>query len=207
MENQYDKIARHYDFLSRLVFFKSQVNAQVQQLKHLPTGSTILIVGGGTGWILEEIAKVHPTGLHIVYVEASAKMTAISKTRNFGQNTIEFHTKSVQYFTFGFRFHAIFTPFLFDNFTEQIADVVFQKLHSILKNDGLWFFTDFNTDGKNSWWKRALLKLTYKFFTTLKIIQTNKLVNMAPYFKKYHYKKIQHQFYYGTFIEATVYQK
>jgi ubiquinone/menaquinone biosynthesis C-methylase UbiE len=207
MLNQYDKIARHYDFLSRLVFLKAQVNAQVQQLKHLPKNSTILVVGGGTGWILDEITKVHPNGLHIVYVEASEKMTALSKSRNFEQNTIEFYNISVQYFTFGLCFDVILTPFLFDNFTDEDSALAFQKLHGFLKNNGLWFFTDFNTDGKNSWWKRWLLKLTYKFFTTFKIIETNQLVNMAPYFEKHHYKIIDRKLYYGTFIEATVYQK
>jgi hypothetical protein len=47
MLNNYDKIAGHYDTLSRLVFFKSQVNAQINQLRYIQENSHILIVGGG----------------------------------------------------------------------------------------------------------------------------------------------------------------
>ncbi|RZL54089.1 MAG: methyltransferase type 12, partial [Pedobacter sp.] len=74
MINNYDKIANQYDTLSRLVFFKSQVNAQINQLHNIPKDSSVLIVGGGTGWILEEIVKLHPSGIKIIYVEISAKM-------------------------------------------------------------------------------------------------------------------------------------
>jgi hypothetical protein len=49
MLNNYDKIAGHYDTLSRLVFFKSQVNAQINQLPYIQWDSHVLIVGGGTG--------------------------------------------------------------------------------------------------------------------------------------------------------------
>lgn len=83
MNNNYDKLANHYDTLSRLVFFKSQVNSQINQLQYIQENSHVLIVGGGTGWILEELAKVYTNGLKIVYVEISAKMIALSQKRNY----------------------------------------------------------------------------------------------------------------------------
>ena len=81
MKNNYDRIARYYDTLSRLVFFRSQIKAQTDQLQVIPPGSRILIVGGGTGWILEEIAKVQASGLSITYVEISEEMLRLSKER------------------------------------------------------------------------------------------------------------------------------
>lgn len=207
MINHYDKIAKHYDFLSRLVFFKSQVNAQINQLKYIPKNSHILIVGGGTGWILEEIAKIHASGLHIVYVEASTKMTALSKQKNSGSNTVDFFTMNIENFATHNTFDIILTPFLFDNFTVDDAKSVFKKLHDILKNNGLWFFTDFNIQGKSSWWKLLFIKFMYQFFTFFKIINTQSLVNIAPYFKEHNYTAIDSKLYYGSFIEGIVYQK
>jgi ubiquinone/menaquinone biosynthesis C-methylase UbiE len=57
MLNNYDRIARIYDKLSRMVFGKSIVRAQQSILPFITTPARMLIVGGGTGWILEEIAR------------------------------------------------------------------------------------------------------------------------------------------------------
>ncbi|WP_029204172.1 class I SAM-dependent methyltransferase [Pedobacter agri] len=111
MINNYDKIANYYDSLSRLVFGKSQVNAQINQLKSITKNSSILIVGGGTGWILEEIGKRHPSGLKITYVEISAKMLVLSKDRDYGANSVLFIHSSIEDFNLEDHFNIILTPF------------------------------------------------------------------------------------------------
>jgi SAM-dependent methyltransferase len=90
MQNNYDPIARYYDVLSRLVYFRAQLKAQTDQLLFIPANSRILITGGGTGWILEEISKVRPSGLNITYVEISEKMLALTKKRDIKENTITY---------------------------------------------------------------------------------------------------------------------
>ena len=174
MRNNYDNIASSYDLLSRLVFFRSQVKAQIEQLKYIPEGSNVLIAGGGTGWILEEIAKIHPSGLSITYVEISAKMLEISQKRNTKANTITYIRSSIEDFkpahnresTFdssasrnsNFKsdvnisdtpnkdapYDIIITAFLFDNFLPEKVNSVFTQLNSYLKNGGSWLFCDFN---------------------------------------------------------------
>ena len=70
MPANYNKIAPVYDMLSRLVFGKAIVNAQRRLLPGLPRGEyRLLIVGGGTGWILDELGKQKPQGITIDYVE------------------------------------------------------------------------------------------------------------------------------------------
>lgn len=208
MINNYDKIANYYDSLSRLVFGKSQVDAQINQLKNITKNSSILIVGGGTGWILEEIAKVHSTGLMITYVEISSKMTALSKARNYGDNELVFINLGIEEFNDGKNFDIILTPFLFDNFSEERCDVVFQKLNHMLNKGGLWFLVDFTVHSKiGNWWKRFFLKVMYKFFSIISHVETEILVDMAPHFEKADYKIIEERFYYGKFIKAAIYQK
>ncbi|HWV71292.1 MAG TPA: hypothetical protein VN040_06240, partial [Pseudosphingobacterium sp.] len=96
MKNNYDNIASLYDFLSRLVFFKAQVKAQVELLKHIQPKSTILIVGGGSGWILEELSNLYPEGLVIHYVEISAKMLARSRKRDYKKNEVLFFRAAME---------------------------------------------------------------------------------------------------------------
>ncbi|KRT15318.1 hypothetical protein ASU31_14905 [Pedobacter ginsenosidimutans] len=208
MLNNYDKIASHYDTLSRLVFFKSQVNAQINQLPYIQEGNTILIVGGGTGWILEELAKIYSGGLKIVYVEISAKMIALSQKRNYKSNHVEFVNIGIEDFKTDVVFDVILTPFLFDNFEEQRAVKVFDQLNAYLKKDGLWFLVDFSLNKINgNWWKWLLLRLMYGFFKLLGIVEANQLIDMNPYFFKANYLIVEERLYYGSFIKATIFRK
>ena len=208
MFNNYDKIAGHYDTLSRLVFFKSQVNAQINQLRHIQGNSHVLIVGGGTGWILEELSKIYTSGLKIVYVEISAKMIALSQKRNHKNNHVEFVNIAIEDFKTDIVFDVILTPFLFDNFAEQRAAKVFGQLNVYLKKDGLWFLVDFSLDKTNgNWWKWLLLRSMYGFFKLLGIVEANQLIDMNPYFVNANYLIVEERLYYGSFIKATIFRK
>ncbi|HXD76559.1 MAG TPA: class I SAM-dependent methyltransferase, partial [Puia sp.] len=96
MANNYDPIAAVYDRIHHLFYGQSEVNAQVELLDHVRAGDRLLIVGGGTGWILEKIAGIYPEGLTIVYVESSQKMMERSKKRDWGGNKVEFFTGPVE---------------------------------------------------------------------------------------------------------------
>lgn len=208
MVNNYDKIANHYDTLSRLVFGKAQVNAQIDQLKYIPGNSSILIVGGGTGWILEEISKLHASGLKITYVEISAKMIALSEARNIRNNAIDFVNIAIENFTTDLSFDVILTPFLFDNFNQPKAIRVFKKLDNMLNNQGFWFLVDFSLNVKNGrWWKWLMLKSMYLFFKLIRIVEAGKLIDMSMYFLKDNYQILDEQFYYGSFIKASIFRK
>lgn len=207
MLNNYDKIAGHYDALSRLVFFKSQVNAQVNQLPYIQENSHILIVGGGTGWILEELSKTY-TGLKIVYVEISAKMIALSQKRSYENNHVEFVNIGIEDFKTDVLFDVILTPFLFDNFAEQRAAKVFVQLNGYLKKDGLWFLVDFSLNKTNgNWWKWLLIRSMYGFFKLLGIVEAYQLIDMNSYFFKADYLIVEERLYYGSFIKATIFRK
>lgn len=208
MINNYDKIANQYDTLSRLVFFKSQVNAQINQLHNIPKDSSVLIVGGGTGWILEEIAKLHPSGIKIIYVEISAKMLALSKARNYGGNEVEFVNIGIEDFETNLIFDVILTPFLFDNFSEQRIGVVFSKLNNLLKQNGKWLLVDFSLNtNKGKWWKWLVLKSMYVFFKMLSIVEATNLIDVKPYFVAEQYQIVEERFYYAGFIKASVFIK
>ncbi|MBC6109124.1 class I SAM-dependent methyltransferase [Pedobacter fastidiosus] len=207
MFNNYDKIANHYDTLSRLVFFKSQVNAQINQLKYLPKDRMVLIVGGGTGWILEEIAKIHSSGLKIVYVEISEKMIQLSQKRSYAENDVQFINQGIEDFESSILFDVILTPFLFDNFSEQRAVMVFEKLNGFLEPNGLWFLVDFSLgNGIGDWWKSLLLNSMYRFFKLLSVVEASQLVEMRPYFSK-QYELLREDFYYSNFIKASIFRK
>ncbi|HEV7379176.1 MAG TPA: class I SAM-dependent methyltransferase, partial [Dyadobacter sp.] len=119
MKNNYDPIATRYDWLSRIVFRQNLVLSQTCLLQHIPPQSSILIVGGGTGWILSELTKTQATGLEITYIEISEKMINLAKKHNTGKNEVEFVHTAIENYTSNKTFDIILTAFLFDNFREE----------------------------------------------------------------------------------------
>lgn len=208
MRNDYNAIAPWYDRLSRLVFGRAQVAAQTVLLPYIEAGNRILIVGGGSGWILEELAKIHSSGLEIVYVEISKEMIHLSKERRAGQNEITFVEQAVENYQPKGMFDVIFTAFLFDNFKEEKAQTVFTSLDTCLKPKGKWLFVDFQyTVGKNGWWQWLFLKVMLTFFKVVSRIEATTLVDMQPFFQNEHYQELFRLISYKTFIRSVVYQK
>jgi ubiquinone/menaquinone biosynthesis C-methylase UbiE len=205
MPSNYDNSAWFYDRLSRVVYGDALVKAQVYLLQFIRPGSSILIAGGGTGWILEELTKKHPSGLKITYVEISANMISLSKKRDFGDNEVIFINTPVEDADLKDQFDVVFTPFLFDNFREDTLQRVFNHLHRLLKSGGLWLNTDFQLTGK--WWQNVLLQSMFVFFRVLCRIETSVLPDIMERFKKYQYQVIAGQTFFGEFVLSTALTK
>jgi ubiquinone/menaquinone biosynthesis C-methylase UbiE len=205
MSANFNNSAWFYDRLSRLVFGRAIVNAQVYLLQYIPKNANILIVGGGTGWILDEITKLQPLGLNITYVEVSVKMTAVSKKRNIGHNRVVFINEAIENVNLRPGFDIVVTPFLFDNFREQTLQKVFINIHALLKPGGLWLNCNFQLSGK--WWQRILLKAMFLFFRIVCKIEGSKLPDIERLFGVYGYNTIVQQAFFGDFIISKVFTK
>ena len=201
----YSNVAWFYDSLSRVVYGKALIEAQVCLLKHIPPNSSILIVGGGTGWILEQIACLHPSGLKITYVEVAEKMMVLSRKRDTGNNEVIYITQPIEQVTGLPHFDVIITPFLFDNFSAITFNSVFAQLHSLLKPNGLWLNTDFQLTGK--WWQYVLLKSMLGFFGLVAGIESEKLPDIETEFVIRDYHVVDFKSFFGEFIKASAYRK
>jgi ubiquinone/menaquinone biosynthesis C-methylase UbiE len=211
MKNNYDNIARYYDFLSSIVFGSSQRNAQIALLPYIAADSHVLIAGGGTGWILEEIAEKCLPGLHIYYIEISAKMITEAKKKRYQPNDVTFINMAIEDFDLTDAglpgFDVIITPFLFDNFKEERIPGIFLHLHKMLLTGGSWLFTDFHYQKKAPFWQRILLNSMYVFFSVLCAVEASALANMAPLFQSQGYHCLYETYYFNRFIRSAVYRK
>lgn len=205
MAGNYNNSAFFYDGLSRVVYGDALVKAQIYFLPNIPANATVLIVGGGTGQILSDIAKIHSSGLSITYVEISARMTALSQKRNAGQNQIEFINQPIEQVEPNPIFDVIITPFLFDNFKEKNLAPLFAHIGSFLKPGGIWLNTDFQLTGK--WWQQVLLQSMLLFFKILCGVESWRLPNVGRQFDRHSCKLIDQQTFYGDFIISKVYRK
>ena len=205
MAANFNNSAWFYDRLSRLVFGRALVKAQVWLLQFIPKNSSVLIVGGGTGWILEELAKIHPKGLTITYVEVAAAMMAKSKKRNAGNNSVTYINNTIETLELPIPFDAVITPFLFDNFTEDTLTRAFIGIHKALEPEGLWLNTDFQLTGK--WWQGVLLKSMFLFFRVVCSIEASTLPCIENHFRKNDYVTISEKAFYGNFILSKAFIK
>ena len=207
MPTNYDNIAGTYDFLSSLVFGWQIIEAQVCLLKHVPADSSILIAGGGTGWILERLAEAHPQGLEIDYIESSERMIALSQKRNFKNNIVNFIHLPIEDFITDKQYDIIITPFLFDNFRKEKVEFVFTKLDSLLKRNGLWLYTDFDHDNSQKFlWQKLLLRAMYFFFRVLSTVEAKELGSIEEYFAPSYSIEFDQSFYF-KFIRSVAYRK
>src|SRR5579872_3233180 len=94
--NNYDAIARYYDRIHHLFYGQAEIHAQVELLEYVQPGDRVLIVGGGTGWILEKLADKFPSGLEITYIEGSNRMMELTRKRNCGGNRVELVTAAIE---------------------------------------------------------------------------------------------------------------
>jgi ubiquinone/menaquinone biosynthesis C-methylase UbiE len=205
MSANYNNSAWFYDRLSRLVYGKALVEAQVFLLQFIPQHSRILIAGGGTGWILDEITKLHPSGLAITYIEVAPKMMELSQKRSTGDNEVVFITEPVENVSLKTGFDAVITPFLFDNFKEETLQKVFGHLHSAIKPGGLWLNADFQLSGK--WWQHVLLNSMFLFFRVICNIEASRLPEIEKQFGEHNYEAIEQKTFFGGFIVSSLYTK
>ncbi len=205
VKRNYDSIAWFYDRLSRLVYGQALVKAQQYLLAAIPANSRVLIVGGGTGWVLEEIAKIHAAGLSITYVDSSPKMIALARERNACGNKVTFIAAAIEAIEPPDVYDVVLTPFLFDNFTDAGMRKVFAYLNNSLEPRGIWLFCDFRKT--DVFWQRAMLKVMYLFFRMSCGIEAKELPKTEECFAECGYKVKKHETFVKGFVVSTVYEK
>jgi ubiquinone/menaquinone biosynthesis C-methylase UbiE len=181
------------------------MKAQQFLVKEIPANSRILIVGGGTGWVLEEIAKIHANGLTITYVDSSAKMIALARARNVAGNIVTFIAAPIEETAPAEVYDVVLTPFLFDNFTDHVMQKVFVQLHERLAPQGIWLFCDFQKP--IVFWQKILLKVMYLFFKVSCGIEASALPDTEGCFARHGYKIRAQETFVKGFVVSRVYEK
>ncbi|MGA0558567.1 class I SAM-dependent methyltransferase [Larkinella sp. VNQ87] len=174
-DSGFDGIASFYDFLSRLVFGNALLKAQSRWLDLLPARSTILIFGGGTGWLLARLlATCDPR--KIIYLDASPKMISMSRKRVKDDPRVDFRIGTETSVRSNDRVDVVITPFILDLFSEnRLKNRILPPLLTALRPNGWWLCSDFLPPRRG--WQRLLLWSQYRFFRTVSRIEARNLPN------------------------------
>lgn len=170
-----------YDALSRVVFGRSLQAAQTLFLPKIPSDSTILIVGGGTGSLLMEVL-VHCAPKHVLFLEASAQMLARARRRVQSHplagcplaGRVEFRHGTEADVRPGETFSVVMLPFVLDLLPENdLKQTFLPSLIRATAPGGVWLVTDFVNSPKPA--HRLILKTMYLFFRLVSGIRATRL--------------------------------
>jgi len=202
----FDRIAPYYDFLASLVFFGAIKRSQVENLRIIPPKGKVLIIGGGTGWIIPyifeggQVEKLH-------YVEASQKMLEMAQKKCPEEflGKVEFILGDETAIS-DVNFDAIITNFFLDCFEEERLKEIMKILYGHLKEGGHWFVTDFQIDQK--WyrriWQNPLLKLMFIFLKLNSKLESGYLVDFDSIFDGFGMGVLSEKRYFGGFVKSNV---
>lgn len=206
-DQKFDRLSWIYDFLVRLVFGNSLRKAQCHFLSELPELGTVLIMGGGNGWILEEISNRRP-GLKIFYVEASKEMLKRAKKRAV-KNKVEFIHGNEQMIPAEIQYDVLITPFFLDLFGPVRLLATVSLLDQSINRTGMWLFTDFHIPekGLSKIFGKWLIYVMYRFFRLLCRIDARKLPDFDQAFEIANYKATKSHFFYVGTIRSLVLRK
>ena len=141
--NQFDAVAPYYDLLARTVFGNQIQAAQEHNLSCIKDGDKILILGGGTGWILRALKNTYQ--LKVWYVEASSTMLRLARatTNDLGSHEITFIHGTESDVPPEEKFDIIILNFFLDLYpTNEIVGLM-RKLTPALAAEGQLLVTDF----------------------------------------------------------------
>tara|TARA_R110001592_G_scaffold299603_1_gene570659 strand:+ start:3163 stop:3777 length:615 start_codon:yes stop_codon:yes gene_type:complete len=189
VKNNFNLIAPVYDGLAKVIFGKKLRKVQTQFLPLILEDASVLIMGGGTGWIINELFNTGFKG-RLTYVEASEKMISLSKKNSAFSNSVDFIHGEESTLPTGRKYDVIITNFFLDVFSEPRLDQVITTLSEKLNKGGLWICSDFYDTGKAS--HRFLLWLMLSFFRITTQLESKRLIDFHPKLEKKGYSRKQH---------------
>ena len=195
-------IAPIYDSLAKFIFSDSLQKATNYYLSMVPPQSKILIVGGGTGQLLEVLSE-SASGSDVTFLDLSPAMINRAKTRNYAKLSVDFVNKSVFDFN-DFGYDIVITPFFLDLFVNQELNLIGNKLRGALKKGGYWLFSDFVTS--DSAYHFYLIKLMYLSYRIVDKVSARKLPDYDSFFEQNSMKLVSRAIISKGHIESRIYR-
>lgn len=163
MKNQiacgFDFLAPYYDGLARFFIGKDIVHAQLHFLNSFNECKQLLILGGGSGWILEPLCAACPE-LQIDYIDVSPKMIKAARENSGNHAHVNF-IQGTENDIPNRLYDGVITNFYLDLFEERSLNNVMDKIRISLTHSALWLVTDFVQEKA---WHKMMLWTMYRFF-------------------------------------------
>jgi tRNA (cmo5U34)-methyltransferase len=206
-DSGFNQVAAFYDPLAKLVFGTNLEKAQNWLLPYIPDGATILIIGGGSGWLLKQIL-LNTSPAHVLYLEASEKMLDLARQLNQQPEVVTYRLGTDADIQTHEQFDVIITPFILDLYPEHRLTQLMHRLNNVLALGGLWLFADFwPVQQKPPVWQKLLAKSMYLFFGLLSGVRASQLPDYDKHFRQLNLQEQASEQFYKGFVQAKVFRK
>ncbi len=207
-KNNFDSVAWCYDFLSSLVFGDKIKKSQTVLFQHINDNSKVLIIGGGTGWVILELMQAKKVS-RIDYIELSEKMLqkarSISQTdKNIMLNFIHGDENSIPE---GETYDIVISFYFLDLFQKERLEKVISKLVNGLRLEGKLLLADFNVSSPSPLLHKLLVKTMYLFFSLTCRIETKKLIDPRPLLNSYNLHSCYRTSFFNGLIVSEAFRK
>jgi ubiquinone/menaquinone biosynthesis C-methylase UbiE len=197
----FDFLAPFYDGLARLFIGKDIVNSQLYFLKSFKGCNHLLILGGGSGWILDFIGREFPD-LKIDYIDISPMMINSARKKYGGNKKINF-IQGTESNIPDRLYDGVITNFYLDMFHERSLRIVIEKIKRSLTENAFWVVTDFVHERRQHRW---MLWWMYQFFQLITRIETTHLPDWQNQMVIAEYKIVESKNFKSGFIKSNLYQ-
>lgn len=192
MKTGFEPIAPYYDYLVQCTSGRLLSQQACSLFSELKTTTNVLVIGDGSGKITEQLLTEHSVA-HLYYVEISPTLVSQAKRRlnKFVTATTQIDFIQQDIFETELPFQKIdivLTPYFLDLWNDHQLDVLIRKIAMTLKENGLWYVADFNSDiyhnkGILNFLQRGLLRMLYLFFRWTVKLTTTRLPDIGLGFR------------------------
>lgn len=198
--SNFDFIAPIYDSIAKVVYGNKLRAAQSHFLHYIKSKQSVLIVGGGAGWILTEFKD---SSVSIDYVEQSSKMIQIAQQRECEASVNFIHSSEIPTSK---KYDVVITPFVLDCFPSDRLKAFVLSIDQQVKHEGAWICVDFNSEDKR-FISKLLARMMIVFFRIVAKLPTSQLDNYFSVIECIGYQSIDYQLFVGGFVKASLLKK
>ncbi|UXP33774.1 class I SAM-dependent methyltransferase [Reichenbachiella agarivorans] len=200
----FNSIVSFYDTLARLVFADRINYAKRSFIGEILPWSRVLILGGGTGRILEYLAETD-SELEITYVELSDQMMRSARQRKLGNHRVDFVLEDYFKFQTEELYDVVICDFFLDLFEDEMLNNVIQRIRQHLTPQGKLVVSDFQIVDE-SIWQRMLSALMHWYFRFLAQLDSRRLLDIDLKLTLSGFVREQKMTFYRGFIFSALYR-
>ena len=198
----FDFLAPVYDQLARFIIGNEIVTSQLHFLHHLSSCQRLLVLGGGSGWILDYLCKDYPQ-LEIDYIDLSPRMIAAARSRACDNKRVSFIEGTEENIPDRI-YDAVITNFYLDMFDDSSLGKVIEKISNSLDDQARWIVTDFvNEQHRHA----ILLWIMYRFFRVITGIKATRLIDWQSQMRVAGLELLESRKFKNEFIATNLYKK
>lgn len=198
----FDTIAFAYDQLTRIVFGRAIARSQLQFLQLLGKCKRVLVLGGGTGWWMNDFLLANPD-TRITFIDASEKMIRLAESKLQVKDRVDFIHGTHQSIP-DEKYDAVVLFYFMDLFTNEELAPLIQTIKRKINTQGVWLVSDFVNHQP---WHATLLKVMYTFFNLVTGLPAFSLPEWQLHLRKQGLKQSEHITFYKGFIYSSVYHQ